>query len=151
MGKKRDINKVKAVAKEYLNNGMNMTKALKAVNDTGCTQGSLYVKAHQWRLSPEIQAEIKAELALFDEKIADKVYCIANLFDIINTKDTKPADRINAVNVLAKLIGYTEQGNTTNITFDLSALKTQLNTVKSIPIDTSIVSSNSSAYTSKTI
>ena len=127
MPKKRDINKVKAVAKIYMNNGMDMTKALKEVeanNTTYKDPTSIHVKAHYWRISPEIQAQIKSELALFDEKIADRVYCIANLVDIINNKDTKASDRIQAINTIAKLIGYAEQGTQVNIGFNIQDLKT---------------------------
>jgi hypothetical protein len=134
MPKKRDINKVKAVSKVYMNNGLNMAEALKEVegNKDYKHDNSINVKASRWKMSPEIQAQIRTELALFDEKIANKTYCIINLVEIINDKTTKTSDRVNAVNTLAKLIGYAEQGNTTNITFDITSLKTI--PVKSIPI-----------------
>jgi phage terminase small subunit len=130
MPKKRDINKVKAVSKEYLNNGLDMSKALKDTGDK-LTGTALSVKAHRWRWCPEIQAEIKAELALFDEKIVDRVYCLANLYEIVNDKMVKTSDRVNAINTLGKLIGIASEGQQVNVSFNLHDLKTKL---QSIPV-----------------
>ena len=136
MPKRRDINKVKAVAKIYMNNGMDMTKALKEVEANNIQYKdptSIHVKAHYWRIAPEIQAQIKAELALFDEKIADRVYCIANLVDIINNKDTKASDRIQAINTIAKLIGYADNvAGSVNVQFNINDLKT-------IPVKSTVI------------
>jgi hypothetical protein len=139
MPKKRDINKVKAVAKIYANNGMNMMDALRKTGDN-LEPVALGVKACRWRNSIEIQEELKAELSKFDKSIANDIYCIANLIEIINDKENKPSDKVNALNVLAKVIGASKEGQVqNNITFDISSLRTI--PVKSMAIDTSIVSS----------
>ena len=131
MPKKRDINKVKAVAKIYANNGMNMSQALRTVGDN-LEPKAMTVKATRWRNSIEIQEELKAELAKFDPAIANDIYCIANYIEIANDSKNKVSDRIQALNGLAKVIGASKDGNTTNITFDITSLKTKPIDVKSI-------------------
>jgi hypothetical protein len=134
MPKKKDKNKVKQVAKVYINNGMDMTKALKAVGDTNLTEGSLYNKSSRWRNSIEIQAELKNELSKFDKSIANDIFCIANLIEVINAKDTKTSDKVNALNVLAKVIGASKEGQQqTNIIFNDYMKDLQSVSVKSMP------------------
>ena len=136
MPKRRDINKVKAVSKVYANNGLNMSQALRTVGDT-LEPKAMTVKASRWRNSIEIQEELKAELSKFDKTVANDIFCIANLIEIVNDSSSKTSDKVNALNVLAKVIGASKEGQVNNnITFDISSLKTIPNTidVKSIPI-----------------
>ena len=95
MPKRRDKTKVKIVAQAYLNNGLDMSKALKEAGDPN-TGNTLWNKASRWRMSDDIQNEIKAGLAQFDKTIANEAYCIFNLVNIINAKETKT--RAHALN-----------------------------------------------------
>ena len=136
MPKRRDINKVKAVSKVYANNGLNMSQALRTVGDT-LEPKAMTVKASRWRNSIEIQEELKAELSKFDKTVANDIFCIANLIEIVNDSNSKTSDKVNALNVLAKVIGASKEGQqTVNIGFNIQDLKTIPNIidVKSIPI-----------------
>jgi hypothetical protein len=137
MPKRRDINKVKAVSKIYANNGMNMSKALRTVGDT-LEPKAMTVKASRWRNSIEIQEELKTELAKFDKTVANDIFCIANLIEIINDSNSKTSDKVNALNVLAKVIGASNEGATqVNIYTDLLSdykPRPDVVDVKSIPI-----------------
>ena len=125
MPKRRDINKVKAVSKAYLNNGMDMTNALKSVGDTNLTEGSLYNKASRWRHSIELQEELKATIAQFKPDLINDIYCIMNYVEVINAKDTKTSDKVNALNGLSKVLNIARDGQQiVNIGFNIQDLKT---------------------------
>jgi len=113
MGKPRDKNKVKQVVKIYANNGMNMMDALRKTGDN-LEPKALSVKATRWRNSIEIQEELKKELAKFDKSIANDIYCIANLVEIVNDNQVKTSDKVNTLNVLAKVIGASKEGQVQN-------------------------------------
>ena len=124
MPKRRDINKVKAVAKTYLNNGFNLPEALKDNNNGKELSGNGYnSQASDWRKDNGFKAIIEQELAKFPKGVINDVFCISELFDIIKGNTSKPSDKVNAIATLARILKLgNEQGNTTNITFDISKL-----------------------------
>jgi hypothetical protein len=140
MPKRRDKNKVKLVAKAYIQNGADMVEALKYVegDKTYDHANSIAVKASRWRFCPEMQAALKKELALFDKGIVNDIYVLANLYEIINDKMTKQSDRVNALSLVAKVLNIgRDQLPVTNIVFAdvLKDLKTV--NIKSIDITAS--------------
>lgn len=104
--RKRDKNKVKRVSKEYVNNGFNMSQALKKVEDEEYInkEGYLTVKAHRWRISPEVVEEVKRELEKFDKSVINESFVYANLYKIVNDNVGKVSDRVNALGLIAKCI-----------------------------------------------
>jgi len=117
MPKRRDKNKVKQVAREYIKNGLNMTQALKTVenNKPYIHKNSINVKASRWRLDEELQAEIKREVAKWDKNLISREYIELELYRIINDNIAKHSDRVSALALLAKMRQLTGETAIANV------------------------------------
>ena len=133
MPKRRDINKVKAFAKTYIDNNMDSNKAMAQISPQ-LGSNALNVKKSRWLSSPDVISEITAYITSLNITPAiSKDIIRARLIKIITDVDSKDSDAIQAGSVLGRLEGVSnEQGNTTNITFDISSLKT-------IPVKSTVI------------
>lgn len=94
---------------EYVNNGYNGVEAyLKAYDSTN--RQTAYTESRKLLQIDKITAEINKLRKPYDNEAKNERYKkIRVLWDIINDKETKNSDRIQAINILNKMQGdYTE-------------------------------------------
>ena len=114
MPKKRDKNKIKAVTKEYLRNGLNMTAALRKIE--GKSLPSSKVKAHKWRNAEEVKREIQREVEKFDKKLITPEYVLFHLDSIIKDNGAKNSDKVQALALVGKYLSlFKEEAKIQNI------------------------------------
>lgn len=101
--------KQKQFCYEYVNNGFNGVEAyLKAYNTTN--RQTAYSESRELLKMDKITREITNLRKPYDNEAKNERYKkIRVLWDIINDKETKNSDRIQAINILNKMQGdYTE-------------------------------------------
>lgn len=106
---RRDKNKVREIAKRYVRNGMNLSKAVKEVYDKPYNPNVLGVMTHRLRYSPEYIEAVKKELATFDKSLVNEKYVLVNLYELINAKEVKASDKVNALTLCAKILQLTRE------------------------------------------
>ena len=126
MPKKRDINKVKAFAKTYIDNNLDSTKAMREISPN-LEPNALHVKKNRWMSSIEVINEITAYIASLNiTPNISKDLIRARLIKILTDTDSKDSDAIQAGSVLGRLEGVSNEGGMQVNIIDLKDLKTQL-------------------------
>lgn len=109
----RDSHKRREVAREYVNNGFNLAKALKTVEHDKPYKHEhyIFVKAKRWRDDPKLLEEVKKVIAKFDKSIINENYVLANLYEITEDDSIKTSDRVAALTLIAKILALTKEGS----------------------------------------
>jgi len=132
---KRDINKVKQIAKKYVRNGLNLSQAVK--EQYPIREGvSLAVQTHRIRYSQEFIEEAKREIAKFDKSLVSPDYVVLKLYELIEDNTIKASDKVNALGLCSKILGMAkETGNTNNLAIFGDVLgELKAVSVKSMPV-----------------
>ena len=128
--KKRDKRKVKKVYKEYINNGFNMSEALRTTEKDSYIGREKYltVKATRWRNCKELMDLINEEMKEVDITGINKTFVISELVKIVKDSKSKKSDVNNALSILSKCLSLSNDTkiNISNIVGD-NKLKTLLN------------------------
>ena len=149
--KKKDKLRIKLTAREYIRNKGNLPMALKVTNNMKELAGNGYtVQASRWKNDPLFMEQVRKELERFDKSVISDVFVLSELFDIVKDNTAKNSDKVNALGLVAKMIGATREGQQqVNVVFadymrDLASVKV----IDSINVnDKTIVSYTASANT----
>ena len=103
MPKKRNKRIVKEVVREYLTNGLNMSKALRPYNKH-LDNDSLSVKASRWKTADEIKKEVDRLLGNFKIDDIEAKHILGKLYmvGLDNDRHFKSSDRMRALELLGK-------------------------------------------------
>ena len=154
---KRDRNKVKAIAKVYIRNGMDLKQAVETIEGKKTySDNYLNVKVNRLKYSPEYIEAVKREIATFDKSLVNENFVLVNLYELISDKNIKASDKVNALNLCSKILQMTREGQQTtniivpNLANDLASIN-----VKSMPKveqhNELIVSSNTQTIANATL
>lgn len=103
--RKKDKTIVKKVAKDYIGNGLNMSKALKPFNGH-LGSNSLSVKASRWKTSEDVKKEIERLINTYNPKDVTPDMIISKLYSVIydNDKRFSGSNRMQALELLGKYL-----------------------------------------------